>query len=112
MKYKFKNAVLPCNEKADFSTKDVSMDIICRLYLKEAPSKEHEKAAREEDKENYSPDCFFLECVAGKNEPEGEIVTSDWFLGYTKNDGTFIEFGFVDDVPEAAWEYFKKEVGI
>ena len=111
MKYVYKNAELPCNEKDDFNTNDISVDIICRLYLREAPDKEHEKKAMEEDGNYYSPDCFFIELVAGKNELDGEVLTSDWLLCYVKDDGTFIEFGYVDDVPEDAWEYFKKEIG-
>ena len=112
MKYIYKNAELPCNEKEDFNTNDISVDIICRLYLREDTDKEYEKKAMEKDGNNYSPDCFFIELVAGKNEPDGEILTSDWLLYYVKDDGTFIEFGYVNDVPENAWEYFKKEIGI
>ena len=33
--FKFKNAVLPCNEKEDFNTTDISVDIICRIFLSE-----------------------------------------------------------------------------
>ena len=110
MNYEFKNAVLPCNEKEDFETKDISLDIICRIYLSKAPDNECENIAKKEDGENYSPDCFFIECVAGKNEPDGDIIYSDWFLGYTKEDGEFIKFGFVNDVPDNAIDFFKKDI--
>ena len=68
MKFKFKNAVLPCNEKEDFTTNDPSVDIICRIYLAEAPEKRYEKIAKELDKENYRPDCFFIEAIALKKK--------------------------------------------
>lgn len=110
MKYVYGNAELPCHDKEDFNTNNVSLDIICRLYLKEAPDKEHEKKAKQEDGDYYDKTCFFIECVAGKNDPDGEILTSGWFLYYVKENGNLIEFGYVDDVPNDAWNYFLKEI--
>ena len=37
--------------------------------------------------------------------------TSDWILGYIKENGRTIEFGWVDDVPDDAFDYFVKEIG-
>lgn len=113
MNFKFKNAVLPCNEKEDFNTTDVSVDIICRVYLSEAPDKEHEKIAKELDGENYNPDCFYIEAVVGKNEPDGNICTSGWFLYYvTENINPIYEFGYIADDIDGAWKFFKKEIGV
>lgn len=112
MKYAYGNVALPCNSEKDFETTDISVDIICRLFLKKAPDKEYEEKAKREDSENYNPACFFIECVAGKNEPNGDILTSDWLLYYLKEDGSLIEFGYVDDVPDNAWEYFLNKIGI
>ena len=111
MKYTYGNVVLPCNNLEDLNTKDPSMDIVCRIYLKEAPDDIHEKIAKREDGDDYDPTCFFIECVAGKNEPEEPLVTSDWILGYIKENGRTIEFGWVDDVPDDAFDYFVKEIG-
>lgn len=111
MKFKFKSVELPCNNKEDFNTTNIHTDIICRIYLTEAPSKSHEKIAKELDGENYNPDCFFIESVAGKNEPNGNILTSDWMLYYVVENGDWHEFGFVDE-PDGAWDFFKKELGI
>ena len=113
MNFKFKNAVLPCNEKEDFNTTDISVDIICRIFLSEAPSKEHEKIARELDGDNYNPDCFFIESVVGKNEEDGSILTSGWYLGYvTESDNPMNELGYLADDIDGAWEFFKKEIGV
>lgn len=113
MKFSFKNATLPCNEIEDFNTNDTSMDIVCRIYLSEAPSKEHEKIAKELDGEYYMPDCFFIEAIAGKNEPDGDIVTSGWYLGYiTESMNPVNELGYVADDIDGAWEFFKKEIGL
>ena len=113
MNFKFKNAVLPCNEKDDFNTKDISVDIICRIFLSEAPSKEYEKIAKELDGDNYSPDCFFIESVARKNEEDGNILISGWYLGYvTESDNPMNELCYVADYIDGAWEFFKKEIGI
>lgn len=112
MKYVYGDAVLPCNEKGDFNANDMYVSIVCRLYLKEPPDDVCVKIAREEDGNNFNSDCFFLESVAEKNNIAENISASDWFLYYVKEDGTFIEFGYVDDVPEDAWEYFKKQIGI
>ena len=43
MKFKFGDAVLPCNEVEDFETLGVGMDIPCRIYLAKSPSCKHEK---------------------------------------------------------------------
>lgn len=92
------------------------MDIICRVWLSDAPSEKHEEIVRKLDGDNYKPDCFFIECIAGKNEPYGDILTSDWLLYYVLENGEHHEFGFVSemeekhDVDEGAWEFFKKEV--
>ena len=110
MKYVYGNAELPCNDKEDFKTNNVSLDIIWRLYLKEAPDKEHEEKAKQEDGDCYDKTCFFIECVAGKNDPDGEILTSGWLLYYIKENGNLIEFGYVEDVPDDAWDYFLKEI--
>lgn len=112
MKFKFKNAGLPCNEKEDFQTNDVSVDIVCRIYLLEAPSDWHEKEAKKLDGENYKPYNFFIEAVAGKNSPDEPIVTSGWMLFYVMEDGTIHEFGYAADDIDGAWEFFKKEIGV
>lgn len=49
MKYTYGNVVLPCNNLEDLNTNDPSMDIVCRIYLKEAPDDTHEKIAKRED---------------------------------------------------------------
>lgn len=112
MKFKFKNAVLPCNEKEDFTTNDPSVDIICRIYLAEAPEKGHEKIAKELDKGNYRPDCFFIEAIAGKNFLDEPFVTSGWSLGYTLDNGEIHNFGYIADDIDGAWEFFKKEFDV
>lgn len=112
MIWKFKNAELPCNEKEDFATSDTSVDIICRIYLAEAPSKEYEKLAMKADGENYNPDCFFIESVAGKNEPNGLILMSGWLLYYVKDNGSWVEFGYVDDDVPGALDFFKEYLHI
>lgn len=111
-KYKFGTVVLPCNELKDFETRDCSMDIPCRIYLKQAPSARHEKIAKELDGEFYSPDNFFIECVAGRNEPDGDLIISGWMLFYVLEAGHIHEFGYMDDVPDNAWDYFKEHMGI
>ena len=112
MKFKFKNAVLPCNEKEDFTTNDPSVDIICRIYLAEAPEKRYEKIAKELDKENYRPDCFFIEAIAGKNFPDESFVTSGWILCYTLDNGEIHNFGYIADEVAGAWEFFRNEIGV
>lgn len=112
MNFKFENAILPCNEKEDFATNDVSVDIICRIYLSEAPDKTHEKIAKSLDKEYYRPDCFFIEAVVGKNFPDEPIVKSGWYLGYVLDNGDIHDFGYVDDDIPGAWDFFKKEIGV
>ena len=109
-KYKYNNAWLPCNNVDEFFTKDASVDIICRLGLKNAPDSNCKRIAMKEDKEDYNPECFFLECVAGKNESDGDILTSSWLLFYVKEDGTYIDFGYAEDVPDDAWDYFEKHI--
>ena len=111
-KYVFANAALPCNDIEDFEKKDVSMDIPCRIYLKQAPSSRHEKIAKELDGEYYFPDNFFIECIAGRNEPDGDIIISGWMLFYVLETGHIHEFGYVEDVPDDAWDYFKEHIGI
>lgn len=108
--YAYKKASLPNNKKEDFATKDPNLDIICRISLKKAPNEEYEKLAKEKEKE-YSSRNFFIELVAGKNTPDGEILTSDWLLYYQKSDGKLIEFGFVD-VPDDALVFFKQDLGV
>lgn len=110
--YKFGNATLPCNELKDFETKDTSMDIPCRIYLKQAPNSRYEKIAIELDGVFYSPDNFFIECIAGRNEPDGDLIISGWMLFYVLEAGHIHEFGYVDDVPDNAWDYFKEYMGI
>jgi len=113
MNYKFKIAVLPCNEREDFNTTDISGDIICRIFLAEAPSKEHEKIARKLDGDSYSPECFFIEAIAEKNEADGNILTHGWHLSYvTESDNPINELGYVADDIDGAWEFFKKEIGV
>lgn len=107
-KYVFGCTALPCNDIEDFEKKDVSMDIPCRIYLKQAPSSRHEKIAKELDGEYYSPDNFFIECIAGRNEPDGNIIISGWMLFYVLETGHIHEFGYVEDVPDNAWDYFKE----
>ena len=51
MIWKFGDAMLPCNEKKDFESKNIAMDIVCRVYLSEAPNKDLEKDAKELDGE-------------------------------------------------------------
>lgn len=112
MKFKFGDAVLPCNEVEDFETLGVGMDIPCRIYLAKSPSCKHEKIAKKLDGEFYSPDNFFIECVARKNEPDGELIISKWILFYVLESGNIHKFGYVEDVPNNAWDYFKKSKGI
>ncbi len=107
-KYVFGCTALPCNDIEDFEKKDVSMDIPCRIYLKQAPSSRHEKIAKELDGEYYSPDNFFIECIAGRNEPDSNIIISGWMLFYVLEAGHIHEFGYVEDVPDNAWDYFKE----
>lgn len=111
MNFKFKNAELPCNSKDDFNTNNITTDILCRIYLSESPSKEYENIVKELDGENYNSGCFFIESVAGKNEPNGNILTSEWLLYYVLDNGDWHEFGFVGDI-DGAWEFFKNEIGI
>lgn len=112
MNFKFNNAVLPCNDKEDFKTKDTSTDIVCRIYLSEAPDKEHEDIAKSIDGEDYNETCFFIEAIVGKNEPNGVNIKSGWYLGYTAENGDLCEFGYVADDIENAWEFFERELNI
>lgn len=113
MKFKFKNAELPTNNKKDFDTDDTTLDIICRIYLAEAPSQKHERVARELDGENYESTCFYIESVVGRNEVGGDILTSGWMLYYIEDNERFpYEFGYVADDINGAWEFFKKDVGV
>lgn len=112
MKFKFGAAVLPCNEVEDFETLGVGMEIPCRVYLTKSPSRKHEKIAKRLDGEFYSPDNFFIECVARKNEPDGELIISRWMLLYVLESGYIHKFGYVEDVPNNAWDYFKESKGI
>lgn len=110
MNFVFSGIELPCNEKEDFNTTNTSLDIVCRIYLSEAPDKEHERIAEELDGENYNPSCFFIEAVAGRNEPDEDIVTSGWSLGYVTEDNGIHDFGYIADDIHGAWEYFKEEL--
>lgn len=111
MNYIFKNAELPCNDKEDFNTTNITTDIVCRIYLCDAPSQKHEKIAKELDGKNYDSDCFFIETIAGKNEENGDILTSGWLLYYVLDNGDWYEYGFIDEV-DGAWDFFKKEIGV
>lgn len=112
MKFKFKNAILPCNEKEDFNK--VRVDIVCRIYLSKAPCKKYEKLAKEIDNGYYSPDCFFIETVVGKDFPDEEFITGGWYLFYVDIDGNFYKIDYVhDDIDSIeAWEFFEKEIGV
>lgn len=112
MVWKFHSAILPCNNKGDFNTRNITTDIVCRIYLSEAPSKKLEKEAREIDGEFYSKTCFFIEAIAGKNEPDGDILTSGWYLYYVDNDGNMNELGYADDEIDGAWEFFKEKIEV
>ena len=48
----------------------------------------------------------------GKNEPDGNIVTSGWYLYYVDNDGNIQEFGYADDEIDGAWEFFKEKMEV
>ena len=113
MKFKFKNAVLPCNEKTDFNGIG---DIVCRIYLSAAPCKKFEKIAKEIDEENYSPDCFFIETFAGRDKICDEFTTGGWYLFYIDYDGNCHEIDYVHDIMEDkafdAWEFIEKEIGV
>lgn len=111
MKFKFKNAVLPCNEKEDFNKVG---DIVCRIYLSEAPCKKFENMAKEIDGVNYSSDCFFIETSVGKDKLNDEFITGGWYLFYVDNDGEFYEISYVhDDIDDIeVWEFFEKEIGV
>lgn len=103
MKFEFRSAELPCNEKEDFNTTDISIDIICRVWLAKAPSKEHEEVAKKIDGENYNSECFYIESVVGKNEADGEFLTSEWLLYYVCEEinNPIYEFGYVGEVLKA-----------
>lgn len=106
-KYVFGNFEFPTNNKKDFSNqKNFCGDIVCRIYLKEAPNKEFEKFAKEKDGENYSSKCFFIEAIAGKDKVDSSWATSNWFLFYVDNDGKNF---LLDDEAElmGAWEYLQ-----
>ena len=112
MIWKFESASLPCNEKEDFNTRDIATDIVCRIYLSEAPSKKLEKEARKIDGKFYNKTCFCIEAVCGKNEPDGDILTSGWYLYYVDNDGNMTELGCVDGEIDGAWEFFKEKTEV
>ena len=112
MIWKFLGAELPCNNKEDFNTDNIATDIVCRIYLSEAPNKALEKEARKIDGEFYSKTCFFIEAVCGKNEPDGDILTSGWYLYYVDNDGNMNELGYADDEIDGAWEFFKEKMEV
>ena len=111
MVWKFHSAELPCNNKEDFNTMDVSMDILCRIYLSEAPNKKLEKEAKQIDGEFYNKIYFYIEAVCGKNEPEGAILTSGWGLYYITEDGEMHELDYIEEI-DGAWEFFKKKVEV
>lgn len=112
MKFEFKNAVLPCNEKEDFNK--VGEDIVCRIYLYKAPCKRFENRAKEIDGENYRADCFFIETIVGKDNLNEEFITGGWYLYYVDDNGDFYTISYVhDDIDDIeAWEFFEKEIGV
>ena len=111
MNFKFKNAVLPCNEKKDFGGVG---DIICRIYLSKAPCKKFEKLAKEIDGEHYTPDCFFIETYVGRDKLDEEFITGGWYLFYVDIDGKIHDIDYVhDDMDDIeAWEFVEKEIGV
>ena len=111
MIWKFGDAMLPCNEKKDFESKNIAMDIVCRVYLSEAPNEDLEKDAKELDGEFYNKECFFIEAIAGKNEPEGAILTSGWGLYYVTEDGEMHELDCIEEI-DGAWEFFKEKTEV
>ena len=111
MSYKFRKAELPYNKKDDFKTSNISVDIICRVWLSEAPSKKHEEVAKKMDENNYKHDNFFIESVVGKNEPDGDFLTSEWLLYYMLDDEEVYEFGYIGDLLKA-FKFFKEEIGV
>lgn len=109
-KYVLNNVELPCNDKTDYEKLDSFCgDMVCRIYLKEAPNSEFESIAREKDEEYYSPDCFFIEATMGRDSIEDSFATSNWFLFYVTNEGDRM---FLDDSAELldAWEYFHEHI--
>jgi glucan-binding YG repeat protein len=112
MIFKFRKADLPFEPKEAFNTTDISVDIICRIYLSEAPDSKCKKLAKKADEKAYDPNYFFIESIAGKNEPDGPILTSGWYLYYKTKKGKNVELGYVDDDIEGAWEFFQKDLDI
>ena len=112
MVWKFYSAELPCNNKEDFNTNDIATDIICRIYLSEAPNKKLEEKAKKIDGEFYNKTCFYIEAIAGKNELSNDILTSGWYLYYVDNDGNIHELGYADDEIDGAWKFFKEKMEV
>lgn len=112
MNFKFRKADLPFETKEDFNTTDILVDIICRISLSEAPDSKCKKLAEKVDEDAYNPNHFFIESIAGKNEPDGPILTSGWCLYYRTKRGQCVEFGYVADDIEGAWEFFQKDLDI
>ena len=110
MNFEFYDAVLPYNDKEDFKGSDISENITCRICLSKAPNKKYEYIARSIDGENYKENRFFIEATV--MDQNGGFMTSDWYLGYTAEDGEECDFGYIADDIEYAWEFFKRQLNL
>lgn len=109
-KYVVKSIALPTHNKSDLIKDGATLceDVVCRIYLDAAPSKEFEDIAREKDGDMYAANCFYIEAIAGRDKPDEPWQTSNWFLFYVTDNGDSI---FLDDSAELleAWTYFQEE---
>lgn len=109
-KYVLGSIDFPAHNKMDIERDAAGgyVDIPCRFYLAEAPHEDLERIARQIDQENYSPDCFYIEAVVGRDGLDCPWVTSNWFLFYVDNDGKSY---FMDDSAELleAWEIVRED---
>lgn len=71
MDWKFKSAELPYNDIADFKTTDISVDIICRVWLSNAPSAKHEKMQESKMERIISQIVFTLSVLQVKTNQMG-----------------------------------------
>ena len=106
--YLLNNIEFPCHNLEQLLSADSEgyCDIPCRIYLADAPSETFEKFAIEQDGDNYSKECFFIEATFGKDAPNDRWQTSNWFLFYVTNEGDTL---LLDDSAQLldAWDYVK-----